>query len=143
MIKDIRYAIRTLMKRPGFLLVALSTLALGIGATTAMFTVVNSVLLRPLDFPEPARIVLHEGINPRLGITESNMSVPDVLDWQQQSQSFEQIAGFITWGAFLSTGDETERVRAAGVSPEFFPLFGTTPLSGRPIHSGDAQAERQ
>jgi putative ABC transport system permease protein len=140
MIKDLRYAIRTLLKRPGFLVVALSTLALGIGATTAMFTVVNSVLLRPLQFPESERIVLHEGINPRLGIKESNMSVPDVIDWQQQSQSFEQIAGFVTWGAFLSTGDETERVRAAAVSPEFFPLLRTAPLSGRTIQSGDAQA---
>jgi putative ABC transport system permease protein len=140
MIKDLRYAIRTLLKRPGFLVVALSTLALGIGATTAMFTVVNSVLLRPLQFPESERIVLHEGINPRLGIKESNMSVPDVIDWQQQSQSFEQIAGFVTWGAFLSTGDETERVRAAAVSPEFFPLLRTAPLSGRTIQTGDAQA---
>jgi len=141
MFKDIRYAVRTLLKRPGFLLVALSTLALGIGATTAMFTVVNSVLLRPLDFSEPERIVLMEGVNPRLGTTPSNMSAPDVIDWQQQTQSFEQIAGFITWGAFLATGDETERVRAAGVSPEFFPLFRTPPLSGRTIQSGDFQEE--
>ena len=141
MIKDLRYAIRTLLKRPGFLLVALSTLALGIGATTAMFTVVNSVLLRPMQFPEPERIVILEATNPRLGINASNMSVPDVVDWQQQSQSFEQIAGFITWGAFLSTGDETERVRAAGVSPEFFPLFRTPPLSGRTFQPADVKAE--
>ena len=141
MLKDVRYAIRTLLKRPGFLLVALATLSLGIGATTAMFTVVNSVLLRPLQFPEPERIVLFEGVQPRLGIKQSNMSVPDVVDWQQQSQSFEQIAGFITWGAFLATGDETERVRAAGVSPEFFPLFRTKPLSGRTFQPADIQAE--
>jgi putative ABC transport system permease protein len=62
MIKDLQFAIRTLLKRPGFLLIAVSTLALGIGATTAMFTVVNSVLLRPLQFPEPERIVVLEGI---------------------------------------------------------------------------------
>ena len=143
MIKDIRYAIRTLLKRPGFLVVALATLALGIGATTAMFTVVNSVLLRPMQFPEPERIVLLEAVNPRLGIKESNVSVPDVVEWQQQSQSFEQIAGFITWGAFMATGDETERVRAAGVSPEFFPLFRTNPLSGRTIQAGDVQAKSE
>ena len=141
MIKDLRYAIRTLLKRPGFLFVAVSTLALGIGATTAMFTVVNSVLLRPLNFPDPERLAIVEGINPRLGIKQSNVSVPDVIDWQQQSQSLEQLAGFITWGAFLATGDETERVRAAGVSPEFFPLFRAQPLSGRTINAGDAQAE--
>ena len=85
---------RSFLKRPGFLVIAVSTLALGIGATTAMFTVVNSVLLRPLQFPEPERIVLLDGVNPRQGITQSNMSVPDIVDWQKQSQSFEQIAAF-------------------------------------------------
>jgi putative ABC transport system permease protein len=138
MIKDLRYAIRSLLKRPGFVLIAVSTLALGIGATTAMFTVVNSVLLRPLQFPEPERIVVLEGINPSKGIKPSSVSVPDVVDWQQQSQSFEQIAGFFTWSAFLATGDEIERVRAAGVSPEFFPVFGVNPISGRTISSESA-----
>src|ERR687892_567597 len=141
LIKDIRYGVRSFLKRPGFLVIAISTLALGIGATTAMFTVVNSVLLRPLQYPEPERIVVLEGINPGLGIKQSNMSVPDVVDWQQQSQSFEQIAGFFTWSAFLATDDEIERVRAAGVSPEFFPLFRINPLSGRTINAGDAQSD--
>ena len=142
MIKDVQYAIRTLLKRPGFLLVAVCTLALGIGATTAMFTVVNSVLLRPLQFPEPERIVLLEGINPRQGITESNMSVPDIVDWQQQSHSFEQIAAYVSGGTFLATGDETERVRSTGVSGDFFPLFRVAPVSGRTIQADDAQAGR-
>src|ERR671910_2792295 len=122
LIKDIRYGVRSFLKRPGFLVIAVSTLALGIGATTAMFTVVNSVLLRPLQFPEPERIVLFEGINPSKGIMQSNMSVPDIIDWQKQSQSFEQIAGFNTGGVFLSSGDETERLRFAVVTAEFFPL---------------------
>src|SRR5215813_5600214 len=142
MIKDLRYAIRTLLKRPGFLLIAVSTLALGIGATTAMFTVVNSVLLRPLQFPEPERTVLFEGVNPRMGITASSMSVPDIADWQQQSQSFEQIAAFFSGGAILSTGDEVERVRATAVSPEFFPLFKTNPISGRVLQADDMQQGR-
>jgi putative ABC transport system permease protein len=139
LIKDLRYGVRSFLKRPGFLFIAVSTLALGIGATTAMFTVVNSVLLRPLQFPEPEQIVLFEGINPQQGITQSNMSVPDITDWQQQSQSFEQIAAFSSGGVFMSTGDETERVRAAGVSTEFFPLFRTNPLSGRTFQPGDMQ----
>jgi putative ABC transport system permease protein len=141
MIKDVRYALRTLLKRPGFLLVAVSTLALGIGATTAMFTVVNSVLLRPMQFPEPERLVILEGVNPRQGITRSNMSVPDIVDWQQQSKSFEQIAGFFSGGVFIATGDETERVRAAWVSPEFFPLFRIQPSSGRTIQVDDARED--
>src|SRR5688500_9949695 len=102
LLKDIRYGVRSFLKRPGFLVVAVSTLALGIGATTAMFTVVNSVLLRPLEFPEPERIVLLYGVNPKFGTIKGNMSVPDVAEWQKQSQSFEQIAAYITGGFFLS-----------------------------------------
>jgi putative ABC transport system permease protein len=141
LIKDLRYGIRSFLKRPGFLVIAVSTLALGIGATTAMFTVVNSVLLRPLQFPDPERIVLLDGINPRQGITESNVSVPDIGDWQQQSQSFEQIAAFFTGGVFLSTGDDVQRVRAAAVSTEFFPLFKTNPISGRTLQAGDMKEQ--
>ena len=137
LIKDIRYAIRGSLKRPGFLVIAISTLALGIGATTAMFTVVNSVLLRPLQFPEPERIVLLEGVNPRMGVMRANMSMPDIVDWQQQSQSFEQIAGFVSGGVFLSLNEETERVRATGVTAEFFPLFRTNPIAGRIFHPNE------
>jgi putative ABC transport system permease protein len=138
--KDIRYGVRSFLKRPGFLVIALSTLALGIGATTAMFTVVNSVLLRPLEFPEPERIVSLEGINPALGgASGSNLSVPDIADWQQQSQSFEQIASFTSGGSFLTFGDQTERVPASSVSAEFFPLFRINPIAGRWIGPADSQ----
>jgi len=141
--KDIRYGVRSFLKRPGFLVIALSTLALGIGATTAMFTVVNSVLLRPLQFSEPEQIVMLEGTNLSKGITQSNMSVPDIIDWQQQSKSFEQIAPFVTGGTFLSTGDETERAKAAFiVSADFFPLFRTNPIQGRWIVADDLQQGR-
>jgi len=139
LIKDVRFAVRSFIKRPGFLVIAVATLALGIGATTAMFTVVNSVLLRPLQFPEPERIVLFFRFNPRQGITESNMSMPDIVDWQQQSQSFEQMAGFVTGGLFLTSGDETERVRGTGVSADFFPLFKTNPIHGRTLQAADMQ----
>jgi putative ABC transport system permease protein len=137
LIKDIRYGVRSFLKRPGFLVIAVSTLALGIGATTAMFTVVNSVLLRPLQFPEPQQVILLEGVNPRLGIKQSNMSMPDIDDWKKQSQSFEQIAGYISTGLFLTVGDETERMRAAGVMPDFFPLFRTNPIQGRLLQPDD------
>jgi len=139
LIKDIRFAVRSFLKRPGFLVIAVATLALGIGATTVMFTVVTSVLLRPLQFPEPERIVLFYGINPRQGITRSNMSMPDIVDWQKQASSFEQIAGFVSGGLFLSAGDETERVRGTGVSGEFFQLFKTNPVQGRTLQAADMQ----
>src|SRR3954469_22511344 len=131
LIKDLRYGVRSFLKRPGFLVIAVSTLALGIGATTAMFTVVNSVLLRPLQFPEPERVVLLESVNLAMGATASNMSVPDVADWRQQSQSFEQIASFVSGGTFVTIGEDTELVRSASVSIEFFPLFRTNPIHGR------------
>jgi putative ABC transport system permease protein len=139
LIKDIRYGVRSFLRRPGFLVIAISTLALGIGATTAMFTVVNSLLLRPLQFPEPERIVLFYGVNPKIGATQGNMSIPDIVDWQKQSQSFEQIAVFRTGGLFLSTGEETERVRAASASPDFFPLFRINPISGRTFQPQDME----
>ena len=139
LLKDLRYGARSFLKRPGFLAIAVSTLALGIGATTAMFTVVNSVLLRPLQFPEPERIVLLESVNLAMGATASNTSVPDIADWQQQSQSFEQLASFVSGGMFVTLGDETERVRASSVSAEFFPLFRTNPIQGRWIGPDDVR----
>ena len=143
LIKDLRYGIRSFLKRPGFLLIAVSTLALGIGATTAMFTVVNSVLLRPLQFPEPDRVIQFQGMNPRMGIPESSMSAPDLVDWQRQSQSFEQIAGFIPGGLILGVGEETERVRATFVLDGFFPIFKTNPLSGRVLQADDMPPGRE
>ena len=137
LLKDLRYGARSFLKRPGFLAIAVSTLALGIGATTAMFTVVNSVLLRPLPFPESERIVLLDSINLRFGTTTGLMSSPDIFDWQQQNQSFEHIAGYDGGGCFLTIGDETERSRFAGVSVDFFPVFRTNALHGRWLLNDD------
>jgi putative ABC transport system permease protein len=143
LLKDIRYGCRGLLKRPGFTAIAVITLALGIGANSAMFSMVNAVLLRPLSFPESERIVLLEGINPPAGITQSKMSVPDIADWQKQSGAFEQLAGFISSGALLVNGDEPERVRGTGVSAEFFPLFRTNAIKGRTLQADDAQSGRE
>jgi putative ABC transport system permease protein len=137
--KDIQYGIRGLLKRPGFTAVAVITLALGIGANSAIFSVVNAVLLRPLAFPESERLVLLEGINPSEGITRSNVSVPDFADWQSQNQVFEQMAGFVTGGTLLVSGDETERVRGTAVTADFFPLMRTNPFRGRALQPDDAQ----
>jgi putative ABC transport system permease protein len=140
--KDLRYGIRTLLKQPAFTLVAISTLALAIGGNTAMFSVVNAVLLRPLQYSEPDRIVSLEGINPSRGIAQSNMSIPDFADWQSQNQVFEQMAGYITGGMVLNNGEEVERVRSAGVSADFFTLLRTTPVRGRTLQADDAQQGR-
>ena len=139
LLKDISYGIRNLIKRPGFFAVAVVTLALGIGANSAIFNTVNAVLLRPLSFPESENIVLLEGINPPQGITQSNMSVPDIVDWQTQNQSFEQIAGFSSGGILLTSNEETDRVRASGVTGDFFALMRTNALLGRNLQPGDTQ----
>jgi putative ABC transport system permease protein len=132
LLQDIRYALRSLIKRPGFVAVAVVTLAFGIGANTAIFSVVDAVLLSPLSFPEPQRIVVVDGTNLNLGIPEGGAtSVPDFSDWRNQSSSFEQLAAFVTGGSVLVTNDEPERVRATSVTEDFFPLFRTAPLKGR------------
>src|SRR4030095_448323 len=139
LVQDVRYAIRSLSKRPGFVAVAVITLALGIGGNTAIFNVVNSVLLRPLPFPESERIVLFEGINPGRGITESNMSVPDIADWRTQSQSFDRIAEFVTGNVLLVSNEETERARGAYVGEDFFSVFRTPAFKGRVIQPDDCK----
>ena len=140
--KDIRYGVRSLLKHPGFTAIAVITLALGIGANSAMFSAVNAVFLRPLSYPESDRIILLEGVNPAQGITQSNMSIPDFADWQKQNQVFEQLAGFFTGGLLLSNGDETERVRGTGVTDDFFPLFRTSAIRGRTLQPDDSQKGR-
>jgi putative ABC transport system permease protein len=140
--KDLRYGIRNLLRQPFFSCVAVCTLALAIGGNSAMFSVVNAVLLRPLSYPESDRIVVLEGINPQRGITRSNMSVPDLVDWQNQNQVFERMAGFVGGGVLLSNGDETERVRGAFVSGDFFTVLRTQSLYGRALQADDVQAGR-
>jgi putative ABC transport system permease protein len=137
--KDLRYGIRSLLKQPAFTLIAIATLALAIGANSAMFTVVNSVLLRPLQFPESDRLVAFQGVNPARGIAQSNMSFPDVVDWKNQDQDFERIAGFVFSGFVLTNGDETERVTGAWVTGDYFSMFRVPALYGRVLQPGDMQ----
>ncbi len=138
LLQDIRYAIRSLIKRPGFVVVAVATLAFGIGANTAIFSVVDAVLLSPLSFPEPERIVVVDGTNLNLGIREGgSTSLPDFSDWRNQSSSFEQIAAFIAGGTVLVTNGEPERVRGTSVTEDFFPLFRTAPFKGRLLQANE------
>src|SRR5688500_8117632 len=139
LMKDVRYRVRSLLQRPEFTAIALMTLALGIGASSAMFSAVNAVLLRRLPFPESERIVSFDGVNPAKGITQSNMSVPDFADWQSQNQVFEHMAGFVSGGSLLVSGDETERVRGADVTAEFFPLLRVNAALGRTLQPHDSQ----
>ncbi|MGH8100583.1 MAG: permease prefix domain 1-containing protein, partial [Chthoniobacterales bacterium] len=130
--RDVRFGLRMLLKTPGFTIVAVATLGLGIGANTAIFSLVNGVLLRPLPFPDAERIVYFEGKNPAAGITDSNISYLDFTDWSQQSDLFASTAAYWTGNADLSgDGAEPEAVPRAGVTTEFFSVLGVQPVLGR------------
>ncbi|MBV9924261.1 MAG: ABC transporter permease [Acidobacteria bacterium] len=131
--QDVRFGLRVLAKRPGFSLVALAVLALGVGANTAIFSVVNAVLLRPLPYPGAERVIAFEGVNPSKGIKESNLSAPDAVDWRSQARSFEALAIYTPGSANLSGGGEPERVAGAYVEPDFFRVLGVGAARGRAI----------
>jgi putative ABC transport system permease protein len=141
-VNDLRFAIRQLIKKPGFTIVVALTLALGIGANTAIFSVVNAVLLRPLPYTAAERIVYFEGQNPSQGITDSNISLPDFQDWTSQSTAFSHTAFYWTGNAALAMpGGEPERVPRAGVKSTFFDLFGVRPILGRSFLPADDQPD--
>jgi len=123
--QDLRFGARMLMKQPGFSLVAVFTLALGIGANTAMFSVVNAVLLRPLPFPEPDRLTLlgSEGVG--------NFAAPDFRDVTTQNRSFESVGAYSDATFNLAGGGEPERVNGARVSAGLLTTLGVRPLYGR------------
>ena len=131
LLKDVRYGIRGLLKRPGFTVVALITLALGIGANTAIFSVVNAVLLRPLPFQKPEELVIVWEDAGFLGFPHNTPAPANYVDWKTQNQSFVDMAASHE-DSFNLTGDgEPERVAAYTVSANFFPLLGVQPLLGR------------
>src|ERR1044071_4684217 len=132
--RDIRYGFRMLLKHKGFTAVAVFALGLGIGANTAIFSLVNGVLLRPLPFPDAQRIIYFEGKNPAAGITDSNISYLDFTDWSQQTDLFASTAAYWTGNADLSgDGADPDAVPRAGVTTGFFSVLGVQPVLGRAI----------
>src|SRR3954449_3420521 len=133
LLQDIRYGFRMLLKHKGFTAVAVLALGLGIGANTAIFSLVNGVLLRPPPFPDAQRIISIEGKNPAAaGITESNISFLDFTDWSQQTDLFASTAAYWTGTVnFGADGAEPERVPRAGVTNGFFAVLGVQPVLGR------------
>ena len=130
-LRDSRYAIRMLLQSPGFTAVAVLTFALGIGVNSAVFSVLNGVLLRPLPYPDADRITMVWMDNRRQGIKEDITSYPTFRDWRQQSTSYAYMAG-VTESAFSLTGaDEPERLEGALVTADFFNVMGLQPQLGR------------
>ena len=129
--RDLRYALRSLRKSPGFAAVAVLTLALGIGANTAIFSVVNAVLLQPLPYPEPDRLVELWGNVKRAKVERRGTSFADYLDWKKQSQSFERMALYIDGTVTLNGIAEPERVPMEYVGHGYFEMLGVAPQVGR------------
>ena len=130
LLQDLRYAGRMLRSSPGFTVTAIAALALGIGANTAIFSVVNTVLLQPLAYPEPDRLVQLE-----LSSAQGNgniTSIPKFMVWQAQRQVFQDVAAYDFGGPGINlTGRDPEQLKGIHVSSEFFRLFGARVMAGR------------
>jgi len=136
--QDVRYGLRVLAKNPGFTAIAVLTLALGIGANTALFSVVNGVLLNPLPFPSPDELVAVYTKSPTF--QESSISYPNFLDWQKDTQSFASLCAFRSDDFNMTGAGEPERVHTHMISAEFFTALGMQPLLGRAFRPEEDKA---
>jgi putative ABC transport system permease protein len=144
MLKDLRHALRALVRTPAFTLTAVVTLALGIGANTAMFSVVNAVLLRPLPYADPDRLMFVFSRNSQHNTGQMRVSALDLDDWRRQARSFDALAGHTGTG-FTFSGDERAPELAIGqvVTEDLFRVLGVKPLIGRPFGPDDFIAGRE
>ncbi len=129
--QDVRYGVRSLLKKPGFAFIAVLTLALGIGANSTIFSFVNAILLRPLPYKNPERLVLLDETASRRGIASMGVSFPNFLDWREQNQVFEDVAAYSEDTYTLAGGGEPEQLQGARISSGLFELLGVQPLMGR------------
>ena len=137
--RDIQHAIRNLLKHPGFLAAAVVTLALGIGGTTAIFSTVNALLVRPLDFPNLDRVVAVWESIPSKGVERNEASMANYLDWRAQNQTFEQLGLIRWWSANLSGMEPPERLQGFLVTANFLNVTGVNPIMGRGFASDEDQ----
>ena len=140
-LRDMRYAVRQLIKTPAFTIVAILTLGLGIGANSAIFSVVNAVLLRPLPYPEPEKLVRVHEIVPHYGLFA--VSPATFLDWRQQNSVFERIAAYSAGSTTLAATEGPERVPSAAVSWDLFQLLKVDPVLGRTFTEEEGKPVKQ
>ena len=129
--QDIVYAVRNLRRSPGYAAVTVLTLALGIGANTAIFSVVNGVLLSPLPFPDPQRLVFITSQFPALGFDQFWVSSPEFLEFRERNESFQEVGAYRAGAVNLGTADQPRRVTSAIVTSELMPVLGVAPIRGR------------
>jgi putative ABC transport system permease protein len=130
-LKDIRYGIRGLFKRPALTIIAIVTLAIGIGANSAIFSTINALLLKPLPFPDPERIVALWDKVPSRGVERNEVAVANYLDWKAQNKSFEQLGIYRWWSTNLTGADSPERVQGFQVTANFLDIVNVKPMLGR------------
>jgi putative ABC transport system permease protein len=140
--QDVRYALRTLRKSPGFTITAVATLALAIGANTAMFSVLNAVLLRPLPYRSPEQLMMLWTEIPTQNIREGRSAYWNVEQWRSQSKSFTDMAFFDGLSATLTSADQAEKISAVRTSPNIFSVLGVKPPLGR-IFTAEEAEQRQ
>ena len=132
LLQDVRYGIRTLLRQPGFAATAILTLALGIGATTAIFSVVNAVVLRPMPFDSPDRVMVVTNTNMKTGNRNTTISGPDFFDWRAQNQSFAVLAYYTGSGeTSVTVNNASDYTTVTRVSPGYLSVFGATARVGR------------
>ncbi|HEV2841296.1 MAG TPA: ABC transporter permease [Chthoniobacterales bacterium] len=137
MLHEFRFALRSLLKTPGFTIVAVITVALAIAANTAVFSLVNALLIRPLPFQAPQNLVLLFEKFTGQGLDQIPVSAPEYLDWEKQTRSYERIAAFDFANFNLTGGDMPERIQGAAVTPSLFPLLGVQPIKGRVFNESE------
>src|ERR1051326_1560892 len=142
LLQDFRYSARTLLQRPAFVITITLILALGIGANSTIFSVVNAVLMRPLPYEAPDRIVMIWETNQSKGVPRSIVSPANFLDWKQQNNVFDHLSAFRFWYYTVTGLGDPERFQGAHVSPDFFPLLGVTPELGRNFGPEEEQVGR-
>ena len=137
--RDLQYAMRTLGRNPGFAAVSVLALGLGIGANSAIFTVVNSVLLQPLRFDKPDQLIVVRERNLKAGFPQFSLSPGNYLDFRDHNHSFSGIAAFSGRGFNLAGGSQPERLRGARVTTDFFQVLGRQPILGRTFNPQETQ----
>src|SRR5947199_4637132 len=133
LLRDVRHAARNLLRSPGFAIVTILTLALGIGANTAIFSVVNAVILRPLGYPHPERLIYISSQFPQMGFDQFWVSPPEFMEFQERTHTFGSVGAFASGQANLTAPDRPRRVNVVQASYDLFRTLGVSPLYGRPF----------
>ncbi len=139
LLRDVRHAARNLLRTPGFALVTILTLALGIGANTAIFSVVNAVILRPLGYPQPDRLIYISSQFPQMGFDQFWISPPEFLEFQERTRAFSAVGAFAIGQANLTAPDRPRRVNSVQASAELFTALGVKALYGRTFETAETR----